>query len=159
MVRAHEGIFAGRYGLAIGPDLFFDCKAMKCQGRFSDEIASEKERLWYIRALRIGTFLFNGKLGVGFSCRSLGCQRRRCPLNSRTGTEKIDSTEWIFISCCKYLREKLQCPWFGLWLKFQRGSASPFMVLDKPTMLCQRSPSIGKSNVIRKTPGAHREFF
>jgi hypothetical protein len=81
MVRAHEGILNDRYGLAIGPDLFFDCKAMKFQGRFSDEIAPERERLWYIRALRIGTFLFNGKLGVGFSCRSLSCQRKRCPLN------------------------------------------------------------------------------
>jgi hypothetical protein len=70
-----------RHGLAIGPDLFFDCRAMKCQGRFSEDIAPEKERLWYIRALRIGTFLFSGKLGVGFSCRSLGCQRKRCPLN------------------------------------------------------------------------------
>ena len=70
-----------RYGLVIGPDLFFDCKAMQCQGSFSPEIAHEKERMWYIRALRIGIFLFNGKLGVGFSCRSLGCQRKRCPLN------------------------------------------------------------------------------
>jgi hypothetical protein len=65
----------------IGSDLYFDCKAMQCQGRFSEEVDYQKERLWYIRALRIGTFLFNGKLGVGFSCRSLGCQRRRCPLN------------------------------------------------------------------------------
>jgi hypothetical protein len=70
-----------RYGLSVGPDLFFDCRAMKCQGRLTEDIAYEKERLWYIRALRIGTFLFNGKLGVGFSCRSLGCQRKRCPLN------------------------------------------------------------------------------
>ena len=37
-----------------------------------------------IRALRIGTFLFNGKLGVGFSCRSRGCQRKRCPLNLKS---------------------------------------------------------------------------
>ncbi len=72
-----------RYGLAAGPDLFFDCKAMTCQGSFSPEIAHEKERIWYIRALRIGVFLFNGKLGVGFSCRSLSCQRKRCLLNLR----------------------------------------------------------------------------
>jgi hypothetical protein len=39
---------------------------MQCQGRFSEEIDYQKERLWYIRALRIGVFLFNGKLGVGF---------------------------------------------------------------------------------------------
>jgi len=72
-----------RFGLVIGPDLFFDCKAMTCQGSFSPEIAYEKERIWYILALRIGVFLFNGKLGVGFSCRSLSCQRKRCPLNLR----------------------------------------------------------------------------
>lgn len=76
-----KDLLRDRYGLTIGPDLFFDCRAMKCQGSFSAEIAPEKERLCYIRALRIGTFLFNGKLGVGFSCRSLGCQRKRCPLN------------------------------------------------------------------------------
>ncbi len=75
--------FQARYGLVIGPDLFFDCKAMQCQGSLSVEIAHEKERIWYIRALRIGLFLFNGKLGVGFSCRSLSCQRKRCPLNLR----------------------------------------------------------------------------
>jgi hypothetical protein len=74
-------LLRNRYQIVIGPDLFFDCKAKQYQGSFSAEIAPEKERLWYIRALRIGTFLFNGKLGVGFSCRSLGCQRRRCPLN------------------------------------------------------------------------------
>ena len=79
--------------VVIGPDLFFDCKAMECQGRFSEEIAHQKERLWYIRALRIGVFLFEGKLGVGFSCRSLGCQRKRCPLNlkNRKPTEQSGS--------------------------------------------------------------------
>jgi hypothetical protein len=35
-----------RYQLVIGPDLFFDCRAMKCQRRFSEEVDSRKERLW-----------------------------------------------------------------------------------------------------------------
>jgi hypothetical protein len=70
-----------RYQLVVGPDLYFDCKAMQCQGRFSEDVDYQKERLWYIRALRIGAFLFNGKLGVGFSCRSLSCKRQRCLLN------------------------------------------------------------------------------
>jgi hypothetical protein len=74
-------LLTDRYQIIIGPDLFFDCKAMQCQGRFSEGIASNKERFWYIRALRIGVFLFDGKLGVGFSCRSLGCERKRCSLN------------------------------------------------------------------------------
>jgi hypothetical protein len=73
--------FADQYQVNIVPDLFFDCKAMQYQGRFSDKIAPENERFWYIRALRIGVFLFDGKLGIGFSCRSLSCQRRKCPLN------------------------------------------------------------------------------
>ncbi len=65
---------------------------MQCQGSFSTEIAPEKERIWYIRALRIGVFLFNGKLGVGFSCRSLSCQRKRCPLNlkNRNRLNRVD---------------------------------------------------------------------
>lgn len=81
-----------RYGLIIGPDLFFDCKAMQCQGSLSVEIAPDKERLWYLKALRLGVFLFHGKLGVGFSCRSLGCQRQRCPLNqkSRNRLNRVD---------------------------------------------------------------------
>ncbi len=70
-----------RYQVVIGSDLFFDCKAMQCQGRFTEKIPYDKERLWYLRALRIGAFLFEGKLGVGFSCRSLKCQRKKCPLN------------------------------------------------------------------------------
>jgi len=81
-----------RYEIAIGPDLFFDCKAMHCQGRFSEEIAPEKERPWYIRALRLGIFLFDGKLGIGFSCRSLSCQRKQCALNlkNRNRLNRVD---------------------------------------------------------------------
>ncbi len=81
-----------RYQIVIGADLFFDCEAMQCQGSFSEEIPSEQERLWYVKALRIGIFLFDGKLGVGFSCRSLGCQRRECRLNlkNRNRLNRVD---------------------------------------------------------------------
>jgi hypothetical protein len=83
-----------RYQIAIGPDNFFDCKAGQYQGRFSDEVPPDKERLWYIRALRIGAFLFDGKWSVGFSCRSLSCQRKRCPLNlQRTASKKPKKTD------------------------------------------------------------------
>jgi hypothetical protein len=82
-----------RYQITIGPDLFFDCKAMQCQGNFSDEIPLEKERLWYIRALRIGAFIFDGKLGVGFSCRSLSCQREKCLLNLKRKTERFNRVD------------------------------------------------------------------
>jgi hypothetical protein len=63
------------------------------QGRFSDETALDKERFWYIRALRIGVFLFDGKLGVGFSCRSLGCQREKCPLNLKRKTQRFNRVD------------------------------------------------------------------
>lgn len=69
------------YGLAVGPDLFFDCRAMQRQGPSSAEFAPERERIWYIRALRIGVFLFNGEFAIGLSCRSLTCQRTKCSLN------------------------------------------------------------------------------
>ncbi len=70
-----------RFGLQISPAYLFDCLAGKYRGRFSDEIDEKVERLWYIRALRMGCFLYDGKAGVGFSCRSRRCQRIRCPLN------------------------------------------------------------------------------
>jgi hypothetical protein len=98
-VRHHIRWFAeakqylgARFQIQVGPDLYFDCKTMHCQGRFSEEIAYQKERPWYIGTLRIGVFLFNGKLGVGFSCRSLACQRNRCPLNlkNRNRLNRVD---------------------------------------------------------------------
>ncbi len=70
-----------RFGLQVSPDYLFDCLAGKYQGRFSDEIEEKEERRWYVRALRMGAFMFNGKVGVGFSCRSRKCQRVRCLLN------------------------------------------------------------------------------
>ena len=76
-----KGFLKVRYETVIGPDLFFDCEAMERQGSCSEQVTPEREHLWYIRALRLGMFLFGGKLGVGFSCRSLSCQRRRCSLN------------------------------------------------------------------------------
>lgn len=70
-----------RFGLQVGPDYLFDCLAGKYQGRFSDEIEEREERRRYVRALRMGAFMFDGKVGVGFSCRSRRCLRVRCPLN------------------------------------------------------------------------------
>ena len=70
-----------RFGLQVSPDYLFDCLAGKYQGRFSDEIDEKEERRWYVRALRMGAFMFDGKVGVGFSCRSRRCQRIKCPLN------------------------------------------------------------------------------
>lgn len=70
-----------RFGLQAGPDYLFDCLAGKYQGRFSEEIDEKQEQRWYPRALRMGAFMFDGKVGVGFSCRSRRCQRIKCVLN------------------------------------------------------------------------------
>ena len=70
-----------RFGLQVTSDYLFDCLAGKYQGRFSDEIDERVERRWYVRALRMGAFMFDGKVGVGFSCRSRRCPRIKCPLN------------------------------------------------------------------------------
>jgi hypothetical protein len=70
-----------RLGLQVTPDYFFDCLAGKYQGRFSDEIDEKEERRWYVRTLRMGAFMFESRVGVGFSCRSKRCQRIKCPLN------------------------------------------------------------------------------
>ncbi len=70
-----------RLGLEVSLDYGFDCLAGKYQGRFSKEIEEREERRWYVRALRMGAFMFDGKVGVGFSCRSQRCQRIKCPLN------------------------------------------------------------------------------
>jgi hypothetical protein len=70
-----------RFELPVSPDYLFDCLAGKYQGRFSDEIEEKEEKRWYVRALRMGAFMYDGKIGVGFSCRSRRCQRIRCPLN------------------------------------------------------------------------------
>jgi hypothetical protein len=70
-----------RFGLQVSPDYLFDCLAVKYQGRFSDQIDEKEEKRWYCRSLRMGAFMFDGKVGVGFSCRSRRCQRIKCPLN------------------------------------------------------------------------------
>lgn len=70
-----------RFGLQVSSDYLFDCLAGKCQGRLSDKIDEKVEKRWYVRALRMGAFMYDGKVGVGFSCRSRRCQRIKCLLN------------------------------------------------------------------------------
>ncbi|WP_169316383.1 hypothetical protein [Desulfomonile tiedjei] len=94
-----------RFGLHISPYYLFDCLAGKYQGRFSDEIAEKGERHWYVRALRMGAFMYDGKVGVGFSCRSRRCQRIKCPLNlqrkknDQKRLNRVDLFELLQIFC------------------------------------------------------------
>ena len=111
MVGHHQGIPAAAFGLQVSPDYLFDCLAGKYQGRFSEEIDEKVERLWYIRALRMGCFLFDGKVGVGFSCRSRRCQRIRCPsepAKEEKGPEN-DSIEWTCSSWCRSSMANRRC--------------------------------------------------
>jgi hypothetical protein len=174
-----------RYGLAIGPDLFFDCKAMQCQGRFSEEIDYQKERLWYIRALRIRTFLFNGKLGVGFSCRSRGCQRRRCPLNLKERDREDRLNRVDLYQLLQIFEEEAAMPlaravaevsqWFGLPLHgfgqahFAVPSQSVYRQIKRyqkniPGLirnfsnLCKRSP-LAYFDIKPPTDEVHRDCF
>jgi hypothetical protein len=79
-----------RFGLQLSPDYLTDCLAGKDLGRISDEIDEREERRWYVRALRMGAFMFDGKMGVGFSCRSRRCQRIKCPWNLQKKKKKKD---------------------------------------------------------------------
>lgn len=67
----------GRYDVPT-LNLYFDCLVTKYRG-YSDQTRRD-ERAWRF-ALRMGTFIFEGKLGVGFSCRSQRCPRGACVLS------------------------------------------------------------------------------
>ena len=82
-----------RFGLEVSLDYLFDCLAGKYQGRFSDDIDEREERRWYVRALRMGAFMFDGKVGVGFSCRSRRCQRIKCSLKLQREEERPEEVE------------------------------------------------------------------
>ncbi len=136
-----------RYGLAIGPDLFFDCRAMQCQGSLSVEIAPDKERLWYLKALRLGVFLFHGKLGVGLSCRSRSCQRKKCPLNLKN-EERLNRVD--LYQLLQILEGQAAMPLARAVAESQGGSDCPFTVLGKPTAQCPSNRSTGKLSAIRR---------
>lgn len=99
-----------RFGLQVGPDYLFDCLAGKYQGRFSSEIDEKQEKRWYVRALRMGAFMYDGKVGVGFSCRSRRCQRIKCPLNlqrKKTGRKRLNRVDLFELMQIFYGEEKM----------------------------------------------------
>jgi hypothetical protein len=99
-----------RFGLRVGPDYLFDCLAAKYQGRFSEEIDEKTERRWYIRALRMGAFMYDGKVGVGFSCRSRRCRRIKCPLNlqrKRNDLRRLNRVDLFELMQIFYGEEKM----------------------------------------------------
>ena len=117
-----------RFGLQVRPDYFFDCLAGKYQGRFSDEIDEREERRWYVLALRMGAFLFEGKVGAGFSCRSKRCQRIQCPLNLQRktkGQKRLNRVDLFELGQIFYGEQKMPLSkaveevsrWFGISLR------------------------------------------
>lgn len=77
-----------RYHTLEGPSLCFDCLVPKFQDRMyyrwavdqlGDPVAFEvhEDRTWYERAVRTGLFGWE----VGFSCRSVRCERHWCSLH------------------------------------------------------------------------------
>jgi hypothetical protein len=73
-----------KHGILQGPSLFFDCLVPRFQERMHQRWAQDQsgqpaafevkdDYTWYAKAIRIGIF----KWQVGFSCRSLSCERVR----------------------------------------------------------------------------------
>jgi hypothetical protein len=76
-----------KHGILQGPSLFFDCLVPRFQPRISRKWAQDQygqpaafeikdDYTWYARAIRMGIFHWQ----VGFSCRSLSCERHWCRL-------------------------------------------------------------------------------
>ncbi len=99
-----------RFELKLTPDYFFNCLVAKCRGRFSEAVDEKDERRWYLRALRMGAFIFNGKVGVGFSCRSKKCRRISCPLNvhrRRKARKRLNRVDLFQLMRIFYGKEKM----------------------------------------------------
>jgi len=77
-----------RFGLVVSRKYLLGCLAGKRQGRFSNEIDEKEEKRWYVRALRMGAFVLEAKVGVRFRCPSRGFRRIKCSLNLQRKDKK-----------------------------------------------------------------------
>ncbi len=76
-----------KYGILQGPTLFFDCLVREFQKRMHylrveresgpDFFPVNDTKAWYEKAIRMGIFDWQ----VGFSCRSVLCERAWCPMH------------------------------------------------------------------------------
>lgn len=76
-----------KYEILLGPTLFFDCLVPKFQNPMHyvrveresgpDFFEVKDSPVWYEKAIRMGIFDWQ----VGFSCRSVPCQRGWCPMH------------------------------------------------------------------------------
>lgn len=87
-----------KYEILLGPTLFFDCLVPKFQDRMKyarieresgpDFFEVKDSSEWYEKAIRMGIFDWQ----VGFSCRSVLCQRSWCPLH-RGNPDRINPVD------------------------------------------------------------------
>jgi hypothetical protein len=119
-----------------GPSLDFDCLVPKFQHRMHYRVAQDEhgnplhmpvqDRYeWYASALRIGIF----RSQVGFSCRSMLCERRWCKLHRHyTGRIPVDvySLVDIFEGCGLAQAMSIVAKWFGVKLQsFEPAGSGP----------------------------------
>jgi hypothetical protein len=116
-----------KYGILQAPSLFFDCLVPHFQKRilhkwtqdqYGQPSASEvkDDYTWYAKAIRMGIFQWQ----VGFSCRSLLCERHWCKLNRRN-PERVNPCDiysliQIFEACVPGKALSAVAQWFGVKL-------------------------------------------
>jgi hypothetical protein len=116
-----------------GPSLWFDCLVPKFQRRMHYRVAEDEHgnpqhipvrdtHEWYDSALRIGIF----RSQVGFSCRSMLCERRWCKLHmlnpQRISPVDIYSLVDIFEACGLAQAVSIVAKWFGVKLQAFRSA-------------------------------------
>ncbi len=120
-----------------GPSLWFDCLVRKFQRRMRYRVAEDEHgnpqhievrdtHEWYDSALRIGIF----RSQVGFSCRSLLCERRWCKLHQknprRISPVDIYSLVDLFEACGLAQAMSIVGKWFGVKLQaFESAGTVP----------------------------------
>lgn len=119
-----------------GPSLDFDCIVPKFQRRMHYRVAEDKhgnplhmpvqDRYeWYASALRIGIF----RSQVGFSCRSMLCERHWCKLHRQYPQRipvDIYSLIDLFEACGLAQAVSIVAKWFGVKLQpFESAGAGP----------------------------------
>jgi hypothetical protein len=119
-----------------GPSLWFDCLVPKFQRRMRYRVAEDEHgnpqhipvrdaHEWYDRALRIGIF----RSQVGFSCRSMLCERRWCKLHRLyPGRIPVDIYSLIdlFERCVLAQALSMVGKWFGVKLQeFESAGIGP----------------------------------
>jgi hypothetical protein len=127
--------YAGHHILE-GPSLWFDCLVPKFQRRMHYWIAQDQHgnplhipvrdaHEWYDSALRIGIF----RSQVGFSCRSMLCERRWCKLHQQYRPRipvDIYSLIDLFEVCGLAQAVSIVAKWFGVKLQaFESAGIGP----------------------------------